>query len=229
MALDRLTEVADGDYTEAIVAVGDLGRCLAAHDEGSVHEILSAIAAVRETLEYEGQVSHVPLESLQGGKGAAFVGGALWAISDLADSFLAHRDASAQLEVKHSARAAARDAIRAHLEDIASATPTELRYGMAARGMEVSPDVVSKALHDLRSEGVVEEAPHEGTDRRRRYYRLVKDDRVAAASNLDPRPLSPATTDQGTPPSPGGGATSAPVPGSTPPTSPGQPELTLRR
>ena len=164
------------DFTPAIGVINDIGRSLLHPDPVELSELLAGIAAVRDHLEYGGEVKHNPFQALRDDKGTAYLAGALWATSDIVDAFQRRADAEAARRSARQGREVARQGILDLLHSRSTATPTDVIGFLENLNVRVAPDTISKALADLLQSEQIKVAPAlPGTDRRLRHYMLASE------------------------------------------------------
>lgn len=160
------------DLSAAVGVVADIGRALSAAPEPDLRPLQSAIAAVREKLEYSpGNVEQRPVDALKSEKAPFFLAGALWAANEIMTSELSDRHQRAARLQGQSDRASLRQLALELLDQQPVVTPSDITRHAARLGAAARPDQVSKALSDLLAEGsAVPTTAPAGADRRSRHY-----------------------------------------------------------
>lgn len=163
------------NLTPAIGIVGDVSRLLQRGSDDEIRSTHSALAYLREQLEYDEGVPSRPSRALQGPNGHIFLAGALWAVSEM----FAGRFSEAE-RLRSSMSVATR---RATLTDLAATAL--LRHGTVCasdcvnspdgKALRARPDELSRIFSTLLEQGLVAVADATAhQDRRRRYFAITE-------------------------------------------------------
>lgn len=179
----RDADSADDGYTPMISVVGDVGQLLASGDHRDLRNVLPHLAAVREGLEYSGNVVNSPYQALlEGPKASAYLAGALWASSGIVNAFLEREEADEGRSSERADRTSVQRSLLAMLRSRVAVRPADVVEHLSRPGPAPSPALVSKTISDLIGDGVVVPAPApSGADRRHRYYQLAQPDSTIPA------------------------------------------------
>jgi hypothetical protein len=162
-------------FTPLIDVIGDAGRALGDPPAPDLRDFLASLANLREQLEYHGRVERSPWQALTHDKSEEFAAGSLWACSAMINSWLRHRLAEEEREQGRADRRTLRGLVLELAERHAETRPGDVLAACEERGLETSRSLVSKAISDLLSRGVLEPVEGPGLDRRHRYYRRADD------------------------------------------------------
>lgn len=158
-----------------INVVGDVGRALVDVQPDALRQTLPYFAAVREGLEYGGQVERSPHQVLlEGPQAAAYLAGALWACSGVINAYIERTEADDQRSEQRASRSQVQRIALDLLRSRSAIRPGDVIDTASVRGPAPSPALVSKVIGDLLADGMVVVAEVDGSgDRRSRWYQLA--------------------------------------------------------
>jgi hypothetical protein len=168
------------DFTQAVGIVNDLGRLVVRGREADIRQAQAAASAVREQLsEVDGAILS-PGDELTSGNSRSFLGGALWAASEIMTTRL-----EAVPLVADGGRATRKDQVKdsvlAALVSHEAQSPTAIMQSIAERDSDIRLDEVSRALSELLVLRLVDVAtPEPCTDRRMKHFALTSQGRALA-------------------------------------------------
>jgi hypothetical protein len=193
-AIDHLTALLDDlanraadpeqrDLSPAVGIVNDIGRLIVGGRESDVRQAQAAASAVRERLGGE-DLDLTAGEALTGGNSRSFLGGALWAASEIMTTRL-----EAVPPIIDGGRATRKDEVKdlviAAMASDRALSPTVIMDSIAVGDSDIRLDEVSRALSELLVARLVDAVtPDSGTDRRMKHFTLTPQGRALAEARF---------------------------------------------